>query len=177
MSPSCNWTKPSCSKGGCILYTECTQVHYSKTVYIYIHIYIYIYRAALFHTQGMEYYSIPESTICPVSERAAHFPRPLWFSSGAPARLRAGRVGSSSSPQDESWDCGSKKGKKEKKKLTVLKHRIHALLFVEISLPVPASGGGGNEILAPNCSSPQPASKPRSSPCTSSPWKACRSLG
>jgi hypothetical protein len=31
MSPSCNWTKPSCNKGGCILYTECTQVHYSKT--------------------------------------------------------------------------------------------------------------------------------------------------
>jgi hypothetical protein len=35
MSPSCNWTRPSCNKGGYILYTECTQVHYSKTVYIY----------------------------------------------------------------------------------------------------------------------------------------------
>jgi hypothetical protein len=31
MSPSCNWISPSCNKGGCILYTECTQVHYSKT--------------------------------------------------------------------------------------------------------------------------------------------------
>jgi hypothetical protein len=40
MSPSCNWTRLSCNKGGCILYTECTQVHYSKTVYIYI---VYLY--------------------------------------------------------------------------------------------------------------------------------------
>jgi hypothetical protein len=32
MTPSCNWTRPSCNKGECILYTECTQVHCSKTV-------------------------------------------------------------------------------------------------------------------------------------------------
>jgi hypothetical protein len=34
MSSSCNWTRPSCNKGGCILYRECIQVHCSKTVYI-----------------------------------------------------------------------------------------------------------------------------------------------
>jgi hypothetical protein len=43
MSPSCNWTKPNSNKGGCILYTECTQVHYNKTVCVSIYIYIYIY--------------------------------------------------------------------------------------------------------------------------------------
>jgi hypothetical protein len=59
MSPSCNWTKPSCNKGGCILYTECTQVHYSKTIYIYIYIYkVFVVRKK--STLGMLFYdSLP----------------------------------------------------------------------------------------------------------------------
>jgi hypothetical protein len=34
----------------------------TKQANIYIYIYIYIYRPVLFHTQGTEYYSVPEHT-------------------------------------------------------------------------------------------------------------------
>jgi hypothetical protein len=60
---------------------------------------IYIYRPALFRTQGMEYYSIPEATICTPRRATALLPLPRvrFFSY---ARPKPAFVGPSSGPLD-----------------------------------------------------------------------------